>query len=70
MTAKQIFEVMLEDPLLREKYGLTTENLKKMNLHQDSKEGIIELIKLVVNGVENGTPDRTINSQIKTHFNL
>lgn len=70
MTANQIFKMMLESDILKEKYNLTLEELEKTTLYEESEEDIIEVIKLIVNGIENGTPERTINSQVLTHFRL
>lgn len=70
MTSDEIFKVMLENPILLEKYGLTTEELEKMSLSKPSKHDIIEVIKMIVIGIENQQPESSINSQIKTHFNI
>ena len=70
MTANQIFEELLQDPLLETKYGLSKEKLAQMSLHQNSSTDIIELLKLVVNGIENDIPKLSVNSQIKTHFKI
>jgi hypothetical protein len=70
MTAKQIFEELLQDPLLETKYQLSKEKIAQMSLHQDSSTEIVEVLKLVVNGVENDIPKLSVNSQIKTRFKI
>lgn len=70
MTANDLFKHLLKDPMLKKRYGLTDELLDQTQLHSTSDSDIVEIIKLIVLGVENGTPDRSIYSQIKTHFNL
>lgn len=71
MTANDIFEEILKDPILVEKYSIDRESLKKVKLHDPKSEyEILEIVKLVIQGVENGTPDNSVNSQIKNLFNL
>lgn len=70
MTADEIFKVMLENPILLEKYGLTKEELEDMSLSKPSQHDIIEVIKMIVIGIENEQPESSINSQIKTHFKI
>lgn len=71
MTANEIFEEILNDPILVEKYGIDIEILKRLKLHDPKSEHVIlEIIKLVIAGVENGTPDNSVNSQIKNLFSL
>lgn len=70
MTADEIFKVMLENPILTAKYGLTEEQLSQMSLSIPTEYEIIEAIKLVVIGIENETPETTVNSQIRSLFKI
>tara|TARA_R110000744_G_scaffold373393_1_gene485533 strand:- start:4459 stop:4674 length:216 start_codon:yes stop_codon:yes gene_type:complete len=71
MTANEIFEEILKDSILFEKYGIGSETLKKLKLHdRKSDYKIVDVIKYVIEGIENGTPDNSINSQIKNLFSL
>ena len=70
MTAPEIFKELLKDPLLIDKYQLTVEKLQKTSLHEPSSSDILELLKLVVNGIENNLPERSVNSQVKTRFKI
>ena len=70
MTADEIFRVMLENPVLKEKYGLTNAELAGLSLSTPSEHHIIEVIKMVVIGIENETPEASVNSQIRTYFNI
>jgi hypothetical protein len=70
MNAKQIFEEMLKDPILNQKYELSESRINGMSLHGPSGSEIVEVIKFVVNGIENDTPDSSIYSQIAAHFHI
>lgn len=70
MNAKQIFDEMLKDPMLVEKYGLNETRIKELSLHGPAGSEIIEMIKFIVNGIENNTPDASIYSQITAHFHI
>lgn len=70
MTSPELFKSILKDPLLQEKYKLSKEKLERLNYHEPSGIEIIEAIKLVISGIEYNTPDSSINSQIKSHFNI
>lgn len=70
MTAPEIFKEMLKDPLLVEKTKLAKEKLEIASLHEPSNNEMLELVKLVIQAVENNLPERSVNSQIKSHFKL
>lgn len=71
MTANDIFNELLKDPILKEKHGISDSNLKKLKLHDKKADfDIIEIIKLAVEGVENDTPQSSVNSQVKNYFSL
>ena len=70
MTANDVYKHLLEDPLLREKYDLSENVLEHYQMHEKSDIDIIEVIKLIVQGVDNSTPKASIYSQIKGHFNI
>ena len=70
MTSNDLFKSLLKDPSLIEEYALTKELLGRAQLHNTSDSDIIEVIKLIVQGVEDGTPRTTLYTQIKRHFNL
>lgn len=64
MTANEIFKEILKDPILIEKYGFTTTDLEKLEMHQLSKP-VIEIIKMIIQGMESNYPDSSIYNQIK-----
>ncbi len=70
MTANELFKAILKDSLFQEKYNLSEEKLKNMVLHEESSSDIVEIIKLVIQGIENRTPERSINSQVKNYFKI
>ncbi|QHT68699.1 hypothetical protein GXP67_19650 [Rhodocytophaga rosea] len=70
MTGNEIFKAMLHDPILQEKYGISKDQIKQITLSSRSGSDIIEMIQLVIIGLENQTPERSINSQIKNHFKI
>ena len=71
MNANDIFNEILKDPILIEKYNFSKGTLEKFKLHDPkSKQEILEIIKLAIYGVENETPVNSVNSQIKSLFNL
>lgn len=68
MTANEIFKSMLGDSILVDKYNLSEESIEELDLHVVSEIDLVEIIKIALNGVENSTPDRTINSQVRNYF--
>ncbi|WP_456459183.1 hypothetical protein [Reichenbachiella sp.] len=70
MTANEIFKRLVNDPFLKEEYGLTEDVLKQIELHNSTDSDILEILRIVILGVQNDTPKSSIYSQIKTHFNL
>jgi hypothetical protein len=70
MTANDLLRRLLKDPILIKQYKLTQDSLRQTEFHKTSDSDIVEIMKLIVLGIEEGTPDRSIYSQIKTHFKL
>jgi len=70
MTSNELFNKLLEEPVLIEKYGLKEKHLKKITLTTKGDLQIIEALKLIIQGVEYANPNVSIYKQIKTQFNL
>jgi len=70
MTANEILEELLKDPILTEQYGLSKAKLEQISLHQESGIEIAEILKLLVRSVEAETPSLSVNSMIKTRFKI
>jgi hypothetical protein len=70
MNPNQIFEQMLKDPILIQKYGLMPGRIAELFLSSPSASDIIEVIKSIVNGVEHDSPDSSIYSMISTQFGI
>jgi hypothetical protein len=70
MNVQEIFQAMLASPLLKEKYELKAEDIEYIKLHEKTGQPIIEVIQLVLTSLENNTPTNSINSQVKTYFDI
>jgi hypothetical protein len=68
MTTNDIFKEMLKDPVLITEYGFTEAKLQNISLHEHSETPVLEVIKLLILGNENGTPSQSINVQVKNYF--
>lgn len=70
MSPNDILQEILEDPIFSEKYGISAERLKTLELHSASKFPIIEIIKTILNANSNNTSDINAFRQIKTYLGI
>jgi ribosomal protein RSM22 (predicted rRNA methylase) len=65
MTPNEIFREILEDPILKDKYGLSDEKLAGVELYRESGIEIIEIIRTILLANSNNTSDTNTFRQIK-----
>ncbi|MCR4864575.1 MAG: hypothetical protein K5850_05380 [Bacteroidales bacterium] len=71
MTTQELLREVLKDETLREKYGITEEELSAVSFDTTSKYPIIEALKTVIQLKDIGTPDTQVFKNIKTNqFNI
>lgn len=70
MTPGDILKEVLEDPIFREKYGISEERLKAIEMHVPTNIQIVEIIKTIISANSNNTSEINTFRQIKTLLGL
>jgi hypothetical protein len=71
MTTQELLREVLQDPILRKKYGISQETLSAASFDSNSGHPIIETIKAIIQLKDSGTLDVNVYKNIKqTIFNI
>ncbi|MBG9235583.1 hypothetical protein IAG16_13165 [Bacteroides thetaiotaomicron] len=66
MTANDLLKEVLKDPMLKEKYNLSDEELASVSFDTTSEHRVIEVIKTIVLLKTQNISDANVYKQIKT----
>jgi len=70
MTPKQLFNEIVKDPSLRNKLDLSKEEVDDLNLNSPSNKDHIAVLRTILYGLDNKTPDQSIYKSIRKHFGI
>lgn len=70
MTAKELFKGILSDKELMKKYNYDEKKIEYLELHLESNLDLVNVLKIIISGKENGTPQSSIYTQIKNYFKI
>lgn len=65
---EKIFRNFLEDSLIKQKYGINEENLIEIKLFEESREQLVEVIRLAVVNFESDLSVHQIRKVINQYF--
>lgn len=68
MNKNEVFQKFLQNPLLREKTGLSESRLKTMNLSSPSSDRLINVIKTTILHLEDSESVDTVARKINQSF--
>lgn len=68
MNKNEVFQKFLQNPLLREKTGLSENKLKSMNLSSPSSDRLIDVIKSTILHLEDSESIDTVARKINQSF--
>lgn len=68
MNKNEVFQKFLQNPLLREKTGLSENQLKSMNLSSPSSDRLIDIIKTTLLHLEDSESIDTVARKINQSF--
>jgi hypothetical protein len=70
MSPQEILKEALKDPVFVEKYGLTNEKIKGIELHKHINNQIIEIVKIIILANANNATEINTYKQIKQYLGL
>lgn len=68
----KILQTFLSDPIIKEKYGVETEEYLTIEQALESNEPIVCAIAMIIEGLDkdSGMNDRTLYQRVTNHLNL
>lgn len=70
MAAKELFHEILKDKDLMKKYNYDLHQLEEFELHRETNIDMVNVLTIIVNGIENQIPQTSIYTQIKNYFKI
>jgi hypothetical protein len=69
MTKENILRTFLEDSIFQERKHLSTEQITKIKLIEDSNDKLVEVIKIAISGSVDGESESAVSRRINQFLN-
>lgn len=70
MMPKELFKEILEDPVLKEKLGLSETDIKNLEIDSRVNKDHLVILKIILFSQKNQTPKTSTYTSIKNHFGI